>query len=120
MTPSSSYRKVALFAFYAAAVVSLCLVGGGITGTEALAALSTAYTAALGLNVWENHKAAVRHTATPSARIQQPARPRPGSAPFERVEPSDRTDFEPERPAVDRETLVTLLADMMAERAQKR
>jgi hypothetical protein len=77
-----SYRKVALFGLFAASVVAITLAGR-LEGTEALAALSTAFTAALGLNLWE-HRQAARRSALP--RISAPplepiAPPAPAPAP---------------------------------------
>jgi hypothetical protein len=114
-TPAS-YRKVWLFGLFSASVVTMALFDK-IGGVEALSAISGAFTAAMGLNVWEHRRARLQPQSRPATVVSPspiPATPvagqRPGTVPFDAREPGDDTAFDPQDPALDTETLARLLA----------
>jgi hypothetical protein len=120
----AGYRKLAAFA-----VVAICatvLQALGKFDAVIASFLGGTFLTYAGANVREHaHRAAAARAGldeAPGASSLpplpgRPAPARPGApAPFDEREPGDDTAFDPERPAVDRDTLVNLLADMMAER----
>lgn len=116
----AGYRK--LLAFAVVAVCGTVLQALGSFDATVATFLGTAFLTYVGGNVREHaHRSAASDgQAAPAVVTSPPGPARPGDlAPFAGVEPSDRTDFDPERPAVDRETLVNLLATLAAETLHK-
>lgn len=110
MRHSTGYRKVILFIAMAAACVALA-VAGKISGDAALAAISTAFTAALGLNIMEHRKGVVP-PALPRGAL--PPLPRASARPgFLGAEPTAESDPPPE---VDPQALARAVAEVLARR----
>lgn len=125
----AGYRK--LIAFGIVAVCGTVLQAIGSFDPTIAAFLGGSFLTYVGGNVREHAhraRAAAEGPSTGAGQDTDPPAPRAGRltprpggpAPFDRVEPSDRTEFDPERPAVDRETMIVMLADMMAERLAQR
>lgn len=109
----TGYRK--LLAFAVVAICGTVLQALGAFDAVIAGFLGGSFLTYVGGNVREHaHRAAA--TSADAAAEPAPSPARPGDpAPFNGVTPADRTDFDPERPAVDRETLVNLLASLAAD-----
>jgi len=120
----AGYRK--LLAFGITAVCATVLQALDKFDPTVATFLGTALLTYVGGNVREHaHRAAQARSGLEEVMAgtslpplpTRPLAPRPGvPAPFDEREAGDRTEFDPERPAVDRETLVNLLTDLMADR----
>lgn len=109
------FRK--LLAFGLTVLCGTVLQAIGMFDPTIAAFLSGSLLLYVGGNVREHAHRAKEVPASPTS----PDAARPGEpAPFSDREPGDDTAFDPQRPAVDSETLVKLLADMMANRGQGR
>lgn len=112
------FRK--LLAFVVIAVCGTVLQIFGQLNEVSATFLAGIFLTYVGGNVREHaHKVQttpVKDSAPPPASL----RPRPGEpAPFVEETESDRTNFDPERPAVSPEVMLNLLAELATERAQK-
>jgi len=105
----AGYRKLLAFAFLALCATVLQILG---RFDPTIATFLGSIYGGLVVGNWREHAA----QATARAGVA-PGPARPGDpAPFAAREPSDDTAFDPQRPAVDQDTMITMLADMMAER----
>lgn len=113
MKHSTGYRKVLLFAAFAAAVVALAACDK-ISGDAALTAVSSAFTAAIGLNILEHRKGSP--PALPAAIV--PPLPRAGARRRKDLEDPEMTDVSTARPAVSIDELVQALTDLQQGRGR--
>jgi hypothetical protein len=112
------FRK--LFAFVAIAICGTVLQILGQLNEVSAAFLAGIFLTYVGGNVREHAHRVQSAPAKDNAPPPVSPRPRPGDhAPFVEEAETDRTNFDPERPAVSPEIMLTLLAELATERAQK-
>jgi hypothetical protein len=111
------FRK--LLAFVVVAVCGTVLQVFGQLSEVSAAFLAGIFLTYVGGNVREHAQRAQKEPAKDTSPPVSP-RPRPGDhAPFVEETDTDRTNFDPERPAVSPEVMLNLLAELATERAQK-
>ena len=121
----AGYRK--LGAFVVVAVCATVLQALGRFDETIATFLGAVFLTYAGANVREHaHRAAAARAGLDEATVatslpplpRRPAPPVPGApAPFDGREAGDNTEFDPEQPAVDPQTLVNLLTQLVTERA---
>lgn len=111
------FRK--LLAFVVVAVCGTVLQVFGQLNEVSAAFLAGIFLTYVGGNVREHAHRAQKEPVKDTAPLVSP-RTRPGDhAPFVEETDTDRTNFDPERPAVSPEVMLNLLAELATERAQK-
>ena len=120
MKHSTGYRKVLLFAFMAAACVAMALADK-ISGDAALAAISTAFASALGLNIMEHRRGVGAPPALPAGAmptLPRAARRSAPAAPREDFPAGEPTEAGLLPPGIDLDTLARALVDQMQARGR--